>query len=122
MDSALDTAERRAQLRAAFASHAQRCPAQAELVDEYVDLLADPLAFSRERLAGHFTGSAWLVSQDGQRVLLTHHRKLQRWLQIRLVFSQGPLHSGDGCRKLMTRKLRLLGRKLPGIRNGVLPG
>jgi len=82
MDSALDTAERRAQLRAAFASHAQRCPAQAELVDEYVDLLADPLAFSRERLAGHFTGSAWLVSQDGQRVLLTHHRKLQRWLQL----------------------------------------
>lgn len=82
MDSALDTAERRAQLRAAFALHAQRCPAQAELADEYVDLLADPLAFSRERLAGHFTGSAWLVSQDGQRVLLTHHRKLQRWLQL----------------------------------------
>ena len=32
--------------------------------------------------AGHFTGSAWLVSQDGQRVLLTHHRKLDRWLQL----------------------------------------
>jgi len=31
---------------------------------------------------GHFTGSAWLVSQDGQRVLLTHHRKLGRWLQL----------------------------------------
>lgn len=31
---------------------------------------------------GHFTGSAWLVSADGQRVLLTHHRKLQRWLQL----------------------------------------
>jgi 8-oxo-dGTP pyrophosphatase MutT (NUDIX family) len=31
---------------------------------------------------GHFTGSAWLVSQDGQRVLLTHHRKLDRWLQL----------------------------------------
>lgn len=33
-------------------------------------------------LVGHFTGSAWLVSRDGQRVLLTHHRKLQRWLQL----------------------------------------
>ena len=31
---------------------------------------------------GHFTGSAWLVSADGRRVLLTHHRKLHRWLQL----------------------------------------
>lgn len=31
---------------------------------------------------GHFTGSAWLVSADGQRVLLTHHRKLHRWFQL----------------------------------------
>lgn len=82
MTSPIDSPERRAQLRAAFAAHAQRCPAQADLVAEYIDLLADPLAFSRARLAGHFTGSAWLVSQDGQRVLLTHHRKLQRWLQL----------------------------------------
>jgi 8-oxo-dGTP pyrophosphatase MutT (NUDIX family) len=33
-------------------------------------------------LAGHFTASCWLVSADGQRLLLTHHRKLQRWLQL----------------------------------------
>lgn len=82
MTSPIDSPERRAQMRAAFAAHAQRCPSQAELAAEYIDLLADPLAFSRERLAGHFTASAWLVSQDGQRVLLTHHRKLQRWLQL----------------------------------------
>lgn len=31
---------------------------------------------------GHLTGSAWLVSADRQRVLLTHHRKLDRWLQL----------------------------------------
>ena len=31
---------------------------------------------------GHFTGSAWLVSADRRRVLLTHHRKLDRWLQL----------------------------------------
>lgn len=31
---------------------------------------------------GHFTGSCWLVSKDGQRVLLTHHKKLERWLQL----------------------------------------
>lgn len=37
--------------------------------------------FERRHAAGHFTGSAWLVSADGTRVLLMHHRKLDRWLQ-----------------------------------------
>jgi len=39
-------------------------------------------AYHRERLAGHLTASAWLVSRDSRRVLLTHHRKLGRWLQL----------------------------------------
>lgn len=38
--------------------------------------------FRREHGPGHFTGSAWLVSADGERVLLTHHLKLGRWLQL----------------------------------------
>ncbi|MGN2249996.1 NUDIX hydrolase [Frateuria sp. GZRe14] len=38
--------------------------------------------FERSHPPGHFTGSAWLVSADGERVLLTHHRKLGRWLQL----------------------------------------
>ncbi len=37
--------------------------------------------FERSCEPGHITGSAWLVSADGRRVLLTHHRKLDRWLQ-----------------------------------------
>lgn len=37
---------------------------------------------SRATLVGHLTASAWLVSGDGRRVLLTHHRKLGRWLQL----------------------------------------
>jgi 8-oxo-dGTP pyrophosphatase MutT (NUDIX family) len=35
----------------------------------------------RSLLIGHLTGSAWLVSKDGERALLMHHRKLNRWLQ-----------------------------------------
>jgi len=31
---------------------------------------------------GHLTGSAWLVDRTGARVLLTHHRKLDKWLQL----------------------------------------
>jgi 8-oxo-dGTP pyrophosphatase MutT (NUDIX family) len=38
--------------------------------------------FERSCVPGHFTGSAWLVDRDGRRVLLTHHRKLERWLQL----------------------------------------
>ena len=45
-------------------------------------LHSDAAVFERHHAVGHFTGSAWLVSADGQRVLLTHHRKLNRWLQL----------------------------------------
>lgn len=45
-------------------------------------LRSDPHVFERSHPPGHFTGSAWLVSADGARVLLMHHRKLGRWLQL----------------------------------------
>ena len=69
-------------LRRALQAHSMRCPEQAALASQFLALLDDPLdPFQRSRLAGHFTGSAWLVSADGQRALLMHHRKLDRWLQ-----------------------------------------
>lgn len=37
--------------------------------------------FWRDAFPAHFTASAWLVSGDGERALLMHHRKLDRWLQ-----------------------------------------
>lgn len=38
--------------------------------------------FERSLATGHITGSAWVVNADGSEVLLTHHRKLDRWLQL----------------------------------------
>ena len=52
------------------------------LVELFRTLLAENDCFLRSKLDAHFTGSAWLVSADGRRVLLTHHRKLDRWLQL----------------------------------------
>ncbi len=52
----------------------------ADLFGQFLDSSAD--VFERRHPPGHFTGSAWLVSADGRRVLLTHHRKLGRWLQL----------------------------------------
>jgi 8-oxo-dGTP pyrophosphatase MutT (NUDIX family) len=43
---------------------------------------AHPDCFERSCVPGHVTGSAWLLSSDHERVLLTHHRKLGRWLQL----------------------------------------
>ena len=36
----------------------------------------------RSQLAGHLTASAWIVDAARTRVLLTHHRKLDMWLQL----------------------------------------
>lgn len=32
--------------------------------------------------SGHITASAWVLSADKSETLLTHHRKLNRWLQL----------------------------------------
>ncbi len=70
-------------LAEALAEYGARWPGEGEVVAAFVQLLQDPVdPFVRERLAGHFTGSAWLVDRRGERVLLTHHRKLERWLQL----------------------------------------
>ena len=39
-------------------------------------------SFSKENKEGHFTGSAWILSPDRSMVLMTHHRKLNMWLQL----------------------------------------
>jgi len=41
-----------------------------------------PDCFHRTSFPGHFTGSALVVSADGSKTLLHHHRKLDRWLQF----------------------------------------
>ncbi len=43
---------------------------------------ANPDCFKRELQIGHITGSAWVVNAARNKVLLTHHRKLDKWLQL----------------------------------------
>jgi 8-oxo-dGTP pyrophosphatase MutT (NUDIX family) len=38
--------------------------------------------FERSLQIGHITGSAWIVDRDRSHALLTHHRKLNKWLQL----------------------------------------
>ena len=46
----------------------------------FVEAHADCL--QRTQLSGHLTGSAWVVDAGRTRTLLTHHRKLDKWLQL----------------------------------------
>lgn len=43
---------------------------------------AHPDCLQRTCAPGHLTGSAWVVSPDRRRTLLTHHHKLDKWLQL----------------------------------------
>lgn len=66
----------------ALRGYGARWPAEAATVEQFIRFLCSGEdVFERWHADGHCTGSAWLVNADGQRVLLMHHRKLNRWLQ-----------------------------------------
>jgi 8-oxo-dGTP pyrophosphatase MutT (NUDIX family) len=72
-----------ADLRDQIADYGRRHPAEATVVARFLTLLNDqPRCFHRDCWAGHITGSAWLVDRTGDHVLLTHHRKLDIWVQL----------------------------------------
>ncbi len=63
--------------------YAQRHPDEGTVVNRFVTFIEDnERCFERDCWAGHITGSAWLVNAARTHVLLTHHRKLGRWLQL----------------------------------------
>ncbi len=70
-------------LKNLLARYLARWPDERALVarfDAFVDAHADCLL--RTCAPGHVTSSAWILSADGGFALLTHHRKLGRWLQL----------------------------------------
>lgn len=66
-------------LRAYLAAGTEQI-AQCQQFEAFAASHAD--VYHRTHPPGHFTASAWLVSKDGACVLLTHHKKLGRWLQL----------------------------------------
>jgi len=66
-------------------AHAPRAatPEEARAVaDTAAFIAAHPDHLFRTCREGHLTGSAWIVSPDRKRTLLTEHRKLLKWLQL----------------------------------------
>ncbi len=57
-------------------------PHEAAMTAEIIRFVeAHPDCLQRACTPGHLTGSAWVVDAPRRRVLLTHHRKLNKWLQ-----------------------------------------
>jgi 8-oxo-dGTP pyrophosphatase MutT (NUDIX family) len=70
-------------LLAEIAAYRTRFPEEAAVADRFAAFVrAHADCFERSCAPGHVTGSAWVVSHDGRQFLLTHHRKLGRWLQL----------------------------------------
>lgn len=62
--------------------YAVRYPAEG-VVTEFLEFVrSESECFERSLAKGHITGSAWVVNGDGTEGLLTHHRKLDCWLQL----------------------------------------
>jgi len=60
-----------------------RWPAEAGAVEQIRELVRNHAdCFERSCLPGHVTASAWILSPGHDRFLLTHHKKLGRWLQL----------------------------------------
>jgi 8-oxo-dGTP pyrophosphatase MutT (NUDIX family) len=70
-------------LRTLLDRYRLRHPDEAVMIDRIRDLIETREdCFERTCLPGHITASAWIVSRERRSVLLTHHRKRDRWLQL----------------------------------------
>lgn len=71
-------------LLTALARYASCHPDESAMVTRFQRFVeTNPRCFERSLAApGHVTGSAWIVDPEGKAVLLTHHRKLDLWIQL----------------------------------------
>ena len=63
--------------------YADKYPAERETVERFQNFIAaHEDCFERSCVPGHITGSAWVLDPVGEKTLLTHHRKLNMWIQL----------------------------------------
>lgn len=91
--------DHRRQLCVALELYRRTHPERATVAERVLDFVkTTPDCFCRSHKTGHITGSAWLLNPAGNKVLLTKHRKLQRWLQLG--------GHADGCSDTLLTALR----------------
>jgi 8-oxo-dGTP pyrophosphatase MutT (NUDIX family) len=73
----------RNQLLELLATYAKKHPAEKACASQIIEFISQyDTCFNRELSVGHMTGSAWIVNRAGTHTLLTHHKKLNKWLQL----------------------------------------
>lgn len=66
-----------------LAGYRERYPEERAVTDRFSKfVMGEERCFERSCEYAHITGSAWIVDEAGEKVLLTHHAKLNRWLQL----------------------------------------
>ena len=64
-------------------NYSRNHPEETQIISRYREFVENnPDCFKRSLETGHVTASAWLINPDGTEVLLTHHRKLNLWIQL----------------------------------------
>jgi len=59
------------------------CAEQLSIRDRMIRFVQDyPDCLARDNFYGHLTASAWVVDPEGEKALLTLHRKIGLWLQL----------------------------------------
>jgi 8-oxo-dGTP pyrophosphatase MutT (NUDIX family) len=71
----------REELIASLKRYSTNYSEEQNFIPRFLTLLGHIRSFHRDHLPGHITASAWIVDESRNFVLLTHHAKLNRWLQ-----------------------------------------
>ena len=72
----------RNQLLKLLSAYSQSYPLETDCVNRVIEFVKQyDTCFQRSLAVGHITGSAWIVNNAGTHTLLTHHKKLNKWLQ-----------------------------------------
>jgi 8-oxo-dGTP pyrophosphatase MutT (NUDIX family) len=65
-----------------LAIYSQDYPRESDCINRVMEFVKQyDTCFERDLEVGHITGSAWIVNNAGTHTLLTHHKKLNKWLQ-----------------------------------------
>lgn len=100
-------------VEALLSDYAPADPTEASFRERMLDLVKAPEAVHRNNFdPGHFTASAFVLSPEGDRVLLIFHTKLSRWLQPGGHVEASDADPSDTARREVLEEVGIAGTSL----------